>query len=118
MTTALASAFTGRAVRKDLAMTGEVTLRGRVLPIGGLKEKSLAARREGITTLIIPRGNRKDLAEVPEEARKAIQWHLVSDVSQVLKLALEPKRATEGQKKAAERAVPAAELWHEGMTKN
>jgi ATP-dependent Lon protease len=118
MTTALASAFTGRAVRKDLAMTGEVTLRGRVLPIGGLKEKSLAARREGITTLIIPRGNRKDLADVPEEARKAIQWHLVSDVSQVLKLALEPKRSTEGQRQAAERAVPAAEIWHEGMTKN
>jgi ATP-dependent Lon protease len=118
MATALASAFTGRAVRKDLAMTGELTLRGRVLPIGGLKEKSLAARREGISTLIVPRGNRKDLAEVPDEARQAIRWHLVSDVSQVLKLALEPKRASESQRRAAETAVPAAEIWHEGMTKN
>jgi ATP-dependent Lon protease len=118
MATALASAFTGRPVRQGVAMTGELTLRGRVLPIGGLKEKSLAARREGLGTLIIPRGNRKDLAEVPEEARRAIQWHLVSDVSQVLKLALEPKKASLSQRRAAERAVPAAELWHEGMTKN
>jgi ATP-dependent Lon protease len=118
MATALASAFTGRAVRPDLAMTGEITLRGRVLPIGGLKEKSLAARREGLSTLIIPRGNRKDLAEIPDEARQAIHWHLVSDVSQVLKLALEPKKSSASQKQAAERAVPAAEIWHEGMTKN
>jgi ATP-dependent Lon protease len=118
MATALASAFTGRAVRPDIAMTGEITLRGSVLPIGGLKEKSLAARREGISTLIIPRGNRKDLAEIPDEARKAIHWHLVSDVSQVLKLALEPKKSSARQKQAAERAVPAAEIWHEGMTKN
>jgi ATP-dependent Lon protease len=115
--TALASAFTGRPVRHDLAMTGEITLRGRVLPIGGLKEKSLAARREGITTLVVPRGNRKDLSEVPEEARRAMRWHLVSSMDQVLKLALAPKKATDKQRKAAERAVPAMEEWQERMTK-
>jgi ATP-dependent Lon protease len=117
MATALASAFTGRPVRHDLAMTGEITLRGRVLPIGGLKEKSLAARREGITTLVVPRGNRKDLSEVPEEARRAMRWHLVSSMDQVLKLALEPKKATGKQRRAAERAVPAMEEWQERMTK-
>jgi len=117
MATALASAFSGRPVRGDLAMTGEITLRGRVLPIGGLKEKSLAARRAGIKTLIIPRANRKDLAEVPAEARASFQWHLVSSMDQVLKLALEPKKATDRQRRDAERAVPAAELWQEGMTK-
>ncbi|HTA16754.1 MAG TPA: S16 family serine protease, partial [bacterium] len=100
-----------------LAMTGEITLRGRVLPIGGLKEKSLAARREGITTLVVPRGNRKDLSEVPEEARRAMRWHLVSSMDQVLKLALEPKKATGKQRRAAERAVPAMEEWQERMTK-
>ena len=117
MATALASAFTGRAVRGDLAMTGEITLRGRVLPIGGLKEKSLAARRAGVKTLIIPRANRKDLAEVPAEARTSFQWHLVASMDQVLKLALEPKRSTQRQRQAAERAVPAVEIWQEGMTK-
>jgi|SRR5665213_3391806 len=115
--TALASAFTRRPVRHDVAMTGEITLRGRVLPIGGLKEKSLAARREGITTLIVPRGNRKDLSEVPEEARRALHWQLVSSMDQVLKLALAPKKATDKQRRAAEREVPAMEEWHEHMTK-
>ena len=117
MATALASAFTGRAVRKDVAMTGEITLRGRVLPIGGLKEKSLAARRAGITTLIIPRANRKDLAEIPVEARQALKWHMVASMDQVLKLALEPKKSSASQRAAAERAVPAVEVWHESMTK-
>jgi ATP-dependent Lon protease len=115
--TALASAFTRRPVRHDVAMTGEITLRGRVLPIGGLKEKSLAARREGITTLIVPRGNRKDLSEIPEEARRALRWHLVSSMDQVLKLALAPNKATDKQRRAAEHAVPAMEEWHERMTK-
>jgi ATP-dependent Lon protease len=117
MATALASAFTGRPVRGDLAMTGELTLRGRVLPIGGLKEKSLAARRAGIKTLLIPRANRKDLAEVPAEARAAFKWHLVASMDQVLKLALEPKKATERQRRDVERAVPAVEIWDERMTK-
>jgi len=115
--TALASAFTGRPVRHDIAMTGEITLRGRVLPIGGLKEKSLAARREGITTLLVPRGNRKDLSEVPDEARRAMHWHLVSSMDQVLKLALLPRKATHRQRRAAEMAVPAIEEWRERMTK-
>jgi ATP-dependent Lon protease len=115
--TALASAFTRRPVRHDLAMTGEITLRGRVLAIGGLKEKSLAARREGITTLVVPLGNRKDLSEIPEEARRAMRWHLVSSMDQVLKLALAPNKATDKQRRAAERAVPAMEEWQERMTK-
>ncbi|MGH7442804.1 MAG: S16 family serine protease, partial [bacterium] len=114
--TALASAFTGRPVRHDLAMTGELTLRGRVLPIGGLKEKSLAARREGIATLVVPRGNRKDLSEIPEEARKALRWHLVSSIDQVLKLALAPKKSSLSRRRADEKAVPDIEEWHEVLT--
>ncbi len=113
MATALASALTGRPVRGDVAMTGEITLRGRVLPIGGLKEKSLAALRSGIKTLLIPRANRKDLEEVPLEARKAMSIHLVASVDQVLRLALEPKRATTRARRAADRAVPDVELWRE-----
>ncbi|MDQ6919917.1 MAG: endopeptidase La, partial [Candidatus Dormibacteraeota bacterium] len=88
MTTAIVSALTGRAVRKDVAMTGEVTLRGRVLPIGGVKEKLLAAHRAGITTFIMPRKNRKDLAEVPEEILNEIKVVQVEHVEEVLKLAL------------------------------
>ncbi len=116
--TALASAFTGRAVRHDLAMTGELTLRGRVLPIGGLKEKSLAALREGVTTLVVPRGNRKDLAEIPDEARGSLSWRLVSSMDQVLKLALEPRRAGPRRLRADERAFPAVEEWREGATQH
>lgn len=113
MATALASALTGRPVRDSVAMTGEITLRGRVLPIGGLKEKSLAALRSGIKVLLIPRANRKDLEEVPEEVRKALSIHLVASVDQVLKLALEPKRASLQARRAADKAVPAVELWRE-----
>ena len=69
MATALASALTGRAVRKDVAMTGEITLRGRVLPIGGLKEKVLAAHRAGIRTMILPQENEKDLEDMPDDVR-------------------------------------------------
>ena len=69
MATALASALSGRAVRKDVAMTGEITLRGRVLPIGGLKEKVLAAHRAGIRTVILPQENEKDLEDIPDNVR-------------------------------------------------
>jgi len=94
MTTALASLFSGRPVRPRLAMTGEVTLSGKVLPIGGLKEKVLAARRAGIQTIIAPERNRKDfLEDIPEETRGSMTFHFVSDVKQVLELALEPKGA-------------------------
>src|SRR5205085_2131975 len=67
--TALASALTGRAVKKDIAMTGEITLRGRVLPVGGIKEKILAAHRAGIRTVVLPDENRKDLEDVPDNVR-------------------------------------------------
>jgi len=91
MTTALASLFSGRKVKPLLAMTGEVTLSGRVLPIGGLKEKALGARRAGITTIICPERNRKDAMEdLPTEIRNDIKFEFVKDVSEVLDLALLP----------------------------
>jgi ATP-dependent Lon protease len=90
MTTALASLLSGRLVRSDVAMTGEVSLTGRVLPIGGVKQKLLAAHRAGITTVLIPQRNEPDLDDVPEDVRKELTVHPVSDVRQVLELALEP----------------------------
>ena len=94
MTTALASLLSGRLVRADVAMTGEVSLTGRVLPIGGLKQKLLAAHRAGITTVLIPARNEPDLDDVPEKVRAALEIHPVSDVREVLDLALEPAAAT------------------------
>lgn len=88
MTTALFSAISGKAVKSSLAMTGEVTLRGRVLPIGGLKDKSLAALRAGITTILIPEDNQKDLVEIPEELRKKITFHPVRHMDEVIAHAL------------------------------
>lgn len=88
MTTALVSCLSDRPVKANLAMTGEVTLRGNVLPIGGLKEKSLAAHRSGITTILIPKGNEKDLEEIPDEVKEAVQFIPVSTVAQVLDHAL------------------------------
>jgi ATP-dependent Lon protease len=90
MATALASALTGRAIDKRVAMTGEVTLRGRVLPIGGLKEKTLAARRLGITKLVIPARNRKDLEDIPPHIRKGLDIVLVDTMDDVLRVALLP----------------------------
>jgi ATP-dependent Lon protease len=89
MFTALASLFSNRPVRPDVAMTGEITLRGLVLPIGGLKEKSLAAMRAGITTVIIPKLNEKDLVDVPEEAKQKLKFVPVENVDEVLAVALE-----------------------------
>jgi len=91
MVTAIASLFSNRPVRNDIAMTGEITLRGVVLPIGGLKEKSLAALRAGINHIVIPRDNEKDLEDIPREARKRLQFHPVSTIDEVLQLALEPE---------------------------
>ncbi len=88
MTTALVSALTGRPVRQDVAMTGEMTLRGRVLPIGGLKEKSLAAFRAGIKTLVIPAENEKDLEEIPPQVLETFKVVKASEIWQVLKTAL------------------------------
>jgi ATP-dependent Lon protease len=93
MFTALASLFSNTPVRADVAMTGEVTLRGLVLPIGGLKEKSLAAMRAGITTILYPKLNEKDLVDIPEEAKQKIKFIPVENVDQVLANALEPKSA-------------------------
>ena len=88
ITTAIVSALTGRAVKKDLAMTGEVTLRGNVLPIGGLKEKSLAAHRSGIKTIIIPKGNIKDLDDIPDTVKDEVRYIPVEKVDQVINEAL------------------------------
>jgi ATP-dependent Lon protease len=88
MTTALASLLTGRPVRADVGMTGEVTLQGRVLPIGGVKQKVLAAQRAGLTTVILPTRNGPDLEDVPTAVREALSFHLVDDVAEVLDLAL------------------------------
>lgn len=92
MATAIFSAFTKRKVRADVAMTGELTLRGNVLPIGGLKEKALAAARMGITTVVYPKENEKDLDEIPEEIRKKVAFVPVRDMNEVLSLALESER--------------------------
>ena len=88
-TTALISAITNRKVHSDIAMTGEVTLRGNVLPIGGLKEKSLAAHRVGITRIVIPKMNEKDLVDIPEVVKQSITFYPVETIDQVLKQALE-----------------------------
>jgi ATP-dependent Lon protease len=96
--TALASLLSGRPVKPFLAMTGEITLRGEVLPIGGLKEKLLAAYRAGIKTVILPKENEKDMSEIPAEIKKGIKFRFVSNVNQVLKIALE-KAPAKGKKK-------------------
>ena len=93
--TALASEMSGRPVRKDIAMTGEISLRGRVMPIGGLKEKVLGALRAGITTIILPKDNEADLEDVPEEAKAKLTFHTAETLEDVLRLALVPEPATE-----------------------
>ena len=94
MTTALASLLTGRPVKHTVGMTGEVTLQGRVLPIGGLKQKVLAAHAAGLTDVILPERNRGDLDDVPADVREAMTFHPVMTVAEVLELALEPAPKT------------------------
>jgi len=101
MTTALASTLTGVPINKNIAMTGEVTLRGTVLPIGGLKEKILAAKRMGITTLIIPRRNKKDLDEIAKYIKKDTEFILVDDMLEVLKVALKHPIDSKSNKKSS-----------------
>jgi ATP-dependent Lon protease len=100
MATSLISALTRIPVRKDIAMTGEITLRGRILPIGGVKEKTLAALRAGIKTVIMPRQNQKDLDEIPPYIRRRVNYLFVKDMDEILKKALVPEKA---QPKAAEK---------------
>jgi ATP-dependent Lon protease len=96
MATALASRATGRPARSDTAMTGEITLTGQVLPIGGLKEKALAAQRAGINRVIIPRRNERDIDDIPEHLRKQIKFILVDEADEVLNAALEKRRRGRG----------------------
>jgi ATP-dependent Lon protease len=94
MVTALVSLASGRAVRSEVGMTGEVTLNGRVLPIGGAKQKLLAAQRAGLTEVFLPQRNEPDLDEVPADVLDAVQVHLVGDVLDIVRTALQP--ATRG----------------------
>ncbi len=107
LATAMASALTRVPIRKDVAMTGEITLRGKVLPVGGIKDKLLAAHRIGVTTLILPKENEKDLVELPEEVRAALTIHLVETIDEVLALALEDACPTD----AATIETPQPPLW-------
>ncbi|MHC4510891.1 MAG: S16 family serine protease, partial [Planctomycetota bacterium] len=88
MFTSLLSLLLGRPTRPDVAMTGEITLRGLVLPVGGLKEKTLAAKQAGIKTVILPARNKKDLPDVPKEAKKGLKFEFVKNTTEVLKVAL------------------------------
>jgi len=95
MTTALVSLLTGKVAKYDMAMTGEVTLRGKVMPIGGVKEKVLAARRAGIKTVILPDKNKNDLEDVPEELRKEMTFVFAETIDQVIKAALDDSKKAE-----------------------
>ena len=97
MATAMVSALIQRPVRRDIAMTGEITLRGRVLPIGGLKEKVLAAVRANISNIIIPLENEKDLSDIPPEIRKKLSFYLVDNMDKVLELAIKQQSAIGNQ---------------------
>ncbi|MFO7568990.1 MAG: endopeptidase La [Smithellaceae bacterium] len=108
MLTALTSLLTNRKVKKQLAMTGEITLRGAVLPVGGIKEKVLAAYRAGIKTLILPAWNRKDIEDIPADVQKNITFHFMSDMMDVVKMALEPVKEKKPVSVAARKAGPAA----------
>jgi ATP-dependent Lon protease len=97
--TALISAYTGREVRKDVGMTGEITLRGHVLPVGGIREKVLSAHRSGLKTVILPKRNAKDLVDVPKRARSEMQLVFAEHIDQVLEVALKPRKPTENHQR-------------------
>ena len=106
MAVALISAFTNRPIRRDVSMTGEITLRGRMLPIGGVREKALAARRAGITTFILPRKNQSDLQDIPKKLRQDIKFVLVDHVDDVLEVALLPPIPKEEKLPKAKKKKP------------
>jgi ATP-dependent Lon protease len=106
MATALVSALSRQPVRHDLAMTGEITLRGRILPIGGVKEKVLGAVRAGINTIVLPKENAPDLEDLPEDVRGTLTVHLVEELGEVLSLALRGAKLEDGQLVFADGAVP------------
>jgi ATP-dependent Lon protease len=108
MATALVSALSGRKIRRDVAMTGELTLTGRVLPIGGLKEKILGAIRAGIDEIIMPCDNEADLDDLQDEVRKSLTIHLVEDLDQVIGIALKSEKAKTSKKKKTAKRKPRA----------
>ncbi|MBW2470379.1 MAG: endopeptidase La, partial [Deltaproteobacteria bacterium] len=99
MLTALISLLTNKTIHKDLAMTGEITLRGQVLPVGGIKEKVLAAHRAGIKEIILPAWNEKDLEDVPPKVKKEIRFHFVDQMINVLEIALDRKKSPARKKR-------------------
>src|SRR3954452_5114868 len=101
MFTALSSLLLNRPVRADVAMTGEITLRGLVLPIGGLKEKTLAAARAGIKEVIVPKRNEKDLPDIPDEVKQTLKFHFVANIDEVMELALGPVKGKKTPPRAA-----------------
>ncbi|MGH7454144.1 MAG: S16 family serine protease, partial [bacterium] len=104
--TALMSLLTDRTVTNDVAMTGEITLRGLVLPIGGVKEKTLAAKRAGISKVILPEKNQKDLEEIPDHVRETMQFFFVKEMDDVIKLALSRKPKKTGAEAIIESQPP------------
>src|SRR3972149_2727783 len=106
MATAIASALTGKAVSKNIAMTGEVTLRGRVLPVGGLKEKTLAAKRMGIKTVVLPKRNRKDLEDIPKYIKKDMEFIFAETMDDVLKVSLKKTNSRKTKKSVNSHKLP------------
>ncbi len=111
MTTALVSLLTGRPVKHTVGMTGEITLQGRVLPIGGLKQKVLAAHAAGLTDVILPERNRGDLDDVPQDVREQMSFHPVMTIDEVLELALEPAPKISRARSARRHRRAAAGRW-------
>jgi len=106
MATSLASLLTGRPVKNELAMTGEITLRGKVLPVGGIKEKVMAANRAGINTVILPKRNENDLEDIPKNVREKMKFIFVENVGEVFEIALDKRKAREDKVKPSKRERP------------